>query len=139
MTDPTPVTPGQPSPQGMQPPVYNSEGGQQNQQFQQPGYNTYQSPTPAKRGFGSVKKEKWVAGLFAIFSPLGALGVHKFYLGYKNEATIMLVVTIVGAVCTLGLGSLVMYIIALVEGVKYLSMSQEDFETTYVNGHKPWF
>lgn len=29
-------------------------------------------------------KDKMVAGLLALF--LGALGIHKFYLGYKKEA-----------------------------------------------------
>ena len=36
------------------------------------------------------EKSKLTAGLLGIF--LGALGIHKFYLGYTKEAVIMLVV-----------------------------------------------
>jgi TM2 domain-containing membrane protein YozV len=78
-------------------------------------------------------KEKMPAGLLAIL--LGSLGIHKFYLGYTKEGVIMLLVSIL----TLGFGAVVMEIIGIIEGVMYLTKSDEDFQTTYVQNHKGWF
>ena len=95
-------------------------------------------PTPVKgRGFGSARKEKWSA--VALAYTLGWLGIHKFYLGYKNEGTIMMVISIVGAICTFGLGTIVMVIIAIVEAAHYVALTEEDFQKTYVEGRKGWF
>lgn len=82
-------------------------------------------------------KEKMVAGLLGIF--LGSLGIHKFYLGYTTEAIIMLAVTIVGGFISLGLVSGVMGIIGLIEGIIYLTKSDEEFQQMYVYNHKGWF
>ena len=82
-------------------------------------------------------KEKIVAGLLGIF--LGSLGIHKFYLGYTTEAIIMLAVTIVGGFISLGLVSGVMGIIGLIEGIIYLTKSDEEFQQMYVYNHKGWF
>ncbi|MDR2035860.1 MAG: TM2 domain-containing protein, partial [Coriobacteriales bacterium] len=87
-------------------------------------------------GFGSIEKEKWTAVALAYF--LGFIGIHKFYLGYKSEATIMLVITIVGAICTLGLGIVAMGVISIIEAVKYATLTDEDFQNTYVKGYKGW-
>jgi TM2 domain-containing membrane protein YozV len=76
---------------------------------------------------GSEKKV--VAGILGIL--LGGLGIHKFYLGYTKEGIIQIVITI----CTCGFGSL----LGLVEGIIYLTKSDEDFVATYVNGKKGWF
>ena len=78
-----------------------------------------------------------VAGLLGIF--LGSLGIHKFYLGYTTEAIIMLAVTIVGGFISLGLVSGVMGIIGLIEGIIYLTKSDEEFQQMYVYNHKGWF
>ena len=78
-------------------------------------------------------KDKLVAGLLGIF--LGSLGIHKFYLGYKKEGIIMLVVSLV----TCGIGASVMGIIGLVEGIIYLTKSDEEFQDIYVQGYKGWF
>ena len=78
-------------------------------------------------------KDKLAAGLLGIF--LGSLGIHKFYLGYKKEAIIMLVVSL----ATCGFGASVMGIIGLVEGIMYLTKSDEDFQAIYVEGYKGWF
>ena len=79
------------------------------------------------------QKEKLAAGLLGIF--LGALGIHKFYLGYTKEGVIMLVVSI----ATCGIGATVMEIIGLIEGIIYLTKSDEDFQYTYVENYKGWF
>jgi len=67
------------------------------------------------------------AGVLAIL--LGGLGVHKFYLGYTKEGVIQLLLACVG----------VSGIIGLVEGVIYLTKSDEEFDATYVTGRKGWF
>ncbi|MBE5926193.1 MAG: TM2 domain-containing protein [Lachnospiraceae bacterium] len=78
-------------------------------------------------------KSKMAAGLLGIF--LGAFGVHKFYLGYTKAGVIMLLVSLL----TCGFGASVMSIIGIVEGVMYLTKTDEDFEAIYVNGEKMWF
>ena len=82
-------------------------------------------------------KDHVVAALLAIF--LGALGVHKFYLGYNSAGFIMLAVTVLGSIFTLGLAFNVMAIISIVEGFIYLSKSQTEFERIYVVNSKEWF
>ena len=82
------------------------------------------------------QKSKVAAGLLGIL--LGSLGIHKFYLGYTSEGIIMLVVTIVGSLLV-GLGPVVMGVIGLVEGILYLTKSDEDFYRTYVANKKGWF
>ena len=73
------------------------------------------------------------AGLCGIF--LGALGIHKFILGFTAPGLIMLLVSVL----TCGVGAIPMGIIGLVEGIIYLSKSDEDFYETYVLGKKGWF
>ena len=80
---------------------------------------------------------KIVAGICGIL--LGALGVHKFVLGYTKEGIIMLLVTLVGGTLTCGIAAGVMSIIGLIEGIIYLTKSDEEFVSTYVTGRKGWF
>ncbi len=82
------------------------------------------------------EKNKMVAGLLGIF--LGGLGIHKFYLGYTKEAVIMLVVWLAGLILC-GIPSTIMVVIGLIEGIMYLTKSDEDFNSIYVQGHKGWF
>jgi len=85
----------------------------------------------------SEAKNKVTAGLLGIF--LGWIGVHKFYLGYNKEAIIMLVISLGAGLVTCGAATGVMSIIGLIEGILYLTKTDEDFEQTYVQGHKGWF
>ena len=78
-------------------------------------------------------EKKVAAGICGII--LGALGVHKFILGYTKEGVIMLLVSLL----TLGLLSWVMGIIGIIEGIMYLTKSDEEFVATYVTGKKGWF
>jgi TM2 domain-containing membrane protein YozV len=87
---------------------------------------------PTSRTVPGAEK-KIVAGICAII--LGNFGVHKFILGYTPEGLIMLLVTIL----TCGIGGIVMWVIGLVEGITYLSKSDEDFVATYVVNRKGWF
>ncbi len=83
-------------------------------------------------GFLAANKDcnKILAGLLAIL--LGSLGIHKFVMGYNKEGVIMLVIGIL----TCGAVS---FIIGLIEGIVYLTKSDEDFVATYVTGKKGWF
>jgi TM2 domain-containing membrane protein YozV len=74
-----------------------------------------------------------IAGLLGIL--LGAFGVHKFYLGYTKEGAILLAVSIVSC----GMLAAVSSIIGLVEGIMYLTKTDEEFYATYVVGRKSWF
>ena len=82
-------------------------------------------------------KNKTTAGVLAIL--LGSLGIHKFYLGYSKEGIIMLLVSLVGGIITCGSATSVMGVIGLVEGILYLTKSDEEFNTLYVQGQKTWF
>ena len=91
-----------------------------------------------------AKDKKLVAGILGIL--IGSLGIHKFYLGYTNEGLIMLLVTVVGGGIggTLTCGLLVPVafipgIIGLIEGILYLTKSDEEFAATYITGRKAWF
>ena len=80
---------------------------------------------------------KIAAGICAIL--LGSLGIHKFILGYTMPGVIMLLVSIVGGLLTCGIGSAVMAVIGIIEGIIYLTKSDEEFVRTYVDGQKHWF
>lgn len=91
-------------------------------------------PPPAYTAPGSTSdKSKVVAGILGIL--LGALGIHKFYLGYNKEGIIMLLVSVV----SMGFLAGVMSIVGLVEGILYLTKTDQEFEAIYVTGQKPWF
>ena len=88
---------------------------------------------PRKRKSARVPEDtankKMVAGLLGIL--LGAWGIHKFYLGMTMPGILQIVITIV----TCGVGG----IIGLIEGIIYLTKSDEDFHEMYVVDQKGWF
>ena len=100
---------------------------QQYQPYQQPYYGAQVVQT----------KDHVAAGLLAIF--LGSFGVHKFYLGYNSAGFVMLAVSIVGSLLTLGIAAGVMCVIGFIEGIIYLVKSQTDFEQLYVYNKREWF
>jgi TM2 domain-containing membrane protein YozV len=73
--------------------------------------------------------KKMVAGICGIL--IGSLGVHKFILGYTTEGIIQIVISVV----TCGLGS----VIGLIEGIIYLTKTDEEFVRTYIQNKKGWF
>ena len=75
------------------------------------------------------ENKKILAGILAIV--IGSLGVHKFILGYTQEGIIQIVISIV----TCGIGG----IIPLIEGIIYLTKSDEEFYQTYQVGKRAWF
>lgn len=60
-------------------------------------------------------------------------------LGYTKEGVIMLLVTLIGGTITCGAAYMVMWVIGLVEGIIYLTKSDEEFEETYIKGDRGWF
>ena len=82
-------------------------------------------------------KDHVAAGLLAIF--LGVFGVHKFYLGYHTTGFIMLGVTILGSLLTIGIAAGVVWLIGVIEGIIYLTKSQSEFERLYVFNKREMF
>lgn len=80
-----------------------------------------------------TSSKKLAAGICAIL--LGALGIHKFILGYTTEGVIMLLVSVL----TCGVGGAVMGIVGLVEGIIYLTKTDEEFVNIYIVNKKGWF
>lgn len=128
---------GQPYGQAQQPYAQQPFGAPQ-QPFGAPQQPYGNAPyTPPSYAQPVVTKDHVAAGLLAIF--LGVFGVHKFYLGYNTSGFIMLAVTILGSIFTLGLAAGVMWVIALIEGIIYLAKSQSEFDAIYVANKKEWF
>jgi len=75
------------------------------------------------------ESKRVIAGVLAIL--LGSFGVHKFILGYTKEGIIQLIISF--ASCG------ILGIIGLIEGIIYLTKSDEEFIETYQNNHKGWF
>ena len=92
---------------------------------------------PPPGAIAARASHKIAAGIFGIL--LGALGIHKFILGYTGAGLIMLLVSIIGGVLTCGFAYVVMHIIGLIEGIIYLCKSDEEFVRLYVDGRKEWF
>lgn len=105
-----------------------------------------EAPPPAPNApapSGKPADKKILAGILGIL--LGAWGIHKFILGYTAEGAIMLGVTLGGILLSCltfgltGLAPAAMAVIGLVEGIIYLTKSDEEFVETYVNNKKGWF
>lgn len=80
-----------------------------------------------------TESKKIAAGICGIL--LGAFGIHKFVLGYTVTGILMLAVTL----ATCGFGASVMSIIGLIEGIIYLTKSDEEFKETYLDNKRNWF
>jgi TM2 domain-containing membrane protein YozV len=78
------------------------------------------APTPTAR---VNDRNKYVAALLAFF--LGPLGIHRFYLGRTGSGILMLImsITVVGLIVTAPW--------ALIDMVRYLIMSDEEFAARY--------
>ncbi len=89
----------------------------------------------------SGENKKVLAGILAIV--LGSFGVHKFYLGYNKEGMILAGATVIGYVTLcIGVGAFILMatgIVGLIEGIIYLTKSDDEFYQTYQVGKKPWF
>jgi TM2 domain-containing membrane protein YozV len=104
----------------------------------QSGYQPIQPPAPLYQPGGvdwqaRGANKKVAAGICGLL--LGPFGVHKFILGYQTEGVIMLLVSILSC----GMLAIVMQVIGIIEGITYLTKSDEEFVRTYVEGRKGWF
>jgi len=79
------------------------------------------------------ESKRIIAGVIGIL--IGAFGVHKFVLGYTTQGIIMLAITIV----TCGIGAGITGLIGLIEGIIYLTKTDEEFIYTYQINKKEWF
>ncbi|MSR53032.1 MAG: TM2 domain-containing protein [Gemmataceae bacterium] len=70
-----------------------------------------------------------MAGLLGIL--LGSFGAHRFVLGDTKGGLIRLAISVV----TCGMGG----VIGLIEGIIYITKSDEDFERIYIKEKKAWF
>jgi TM2 domain-containing membrane protein YozV len=80
-----------------------------------------------------VSSKKVAAGICAIL--LGSFGVHKFILGITTPGVIMLLITVL----TCGIGAAATSIIGIIEGIIYLTKSDQEFYQEYMVNKKPWF
>ncbi|MDR1975943.1 MAG: NINE protein [Campylobacteraceae bacterium] len=80
-----------------------------------------QRPAPSAFSDGQGGRSRIGAALFALF--LGGFGAHKFYLGKVEQGVIYLIF----------FWTLIPYIIAFVEFIIYLTMSDEAFNAKYNN------
>ena len=77
----------------------------------------------------SEESKRVIAGILALL--LGSLGVHKFVLGYTQEGIIQLIISIVS--CG------ILGVIPFIEGIIYLTKTDEEFIYTYQTNKKGWF
>lgn len=77
----------------------------------------------------NVSGKKIAAGICGIL--LGSLGIHKFILGYTGTGIIMLILGFI----TCGL----MGIVGIIEGIIYLTKTDEEFYNTYMVNERNWF
>ena len=91
-----------------------------------------------------LESKRTVAAICAIL--IGTMGIHKFIMGYNKEGIIYLVVNLlvipVVGVITCGIGfSLygVTSMIPVIEGIIYLTKTDDEFVRTYQENKKAWF
>lgn len=75
------------------------------------------------------ENKKLLAGILGIL--FGSFGIHKFVLGYTKEGVIQIILSFV----TCGIAG----IVGFIEGIIYLTKSDDDFYNTYQVGKRPWF
>ncbi len=92
-----------------------------------------QYPAPVDPAYQQAVGNKIAAGLCGIL--IGAFGIHKFLLGFTNAGVVMLLVSLL----TCGFGAIPMGIIGLIEGIIYLTKSDQEFYQIYVVQKKDWF
>ena len=82
--------------------------------------------------------QRQTVGLIALVAGLlgfGWIGIHKFMMGNSRLGIIWLVISFL----TCGIGAAVLTIISIIEGIIYLTMTDEQWYQTYIIGKKEWF
>lgn len=101
----------------------------ESQNFNQASQNPNQFKESWNQPPHREENKKLLAGILAIV--IGSLGIHKFILGYTQAGIIQIVISVV----TCGIGG----IIGIIEGIIYLTKTDEEFYQTYQVGKKEWF
>ncbi len=91
--------------------------------------------------YQSFVGKKIPAGICALF--FGGLGIHKFVLGLNSGGVLMLMLTLGGLVTGVCLivplfVCMLMNVIGLIEGVLYLTKSDDDFYRSYAVQKRQW-
>jgi TM2 domain-containing membrane protein YozV len=119
---------------------FKEEAKEAGSEFREETKKTAEEFREGLRSAGGDNK-KILAGILGIV--VGWAGVHKFVLGYQKEGIILLVISIVGFVLScIGIGVFLVWataLVGLIEGIIYLTKSDEEFYNTYQAGRKPWF
>lgn len=76
-----------------------------------------------------MQSQRVLCGVLGIL--IGGIGIHRFVLGDAVGGLLRILITVV----TCGFGS----IIGLIEGIIYLTKTDEEFIEIYQVGKKPWF
>lgn len=96
------------------------------------------SSDPYVRAFATKKVPAGICGIL-----LGGFGIHKFVLGLNSAGAIMLTVWLFGLItgaCFVVpiFASIAMNIIGMVEGIIYLTKTDEEFYQLYAVERKEW-
>lgn len=102
----------------------------------QPVYYATHAPVYVDPYGKPISSKRVLAGLMAIL--FGGLGIHKFVLGYSGLGVLYIFLTLLGFL-TCGLTTTVIGVIAFVEGIVYLTKSDDEFIRTYQIGRRGWF
>lgn len=106
---------------------------EQSQESPNQGFSAQSPLGPDGKPIGADKKI--LAGVLGIL--FGGLGIHKFVLGYTKEGIIMCLVSLFGSlVC---FPTYVVMVLGFVEGIIYLTKSDEEFSRLYIQGRRGWF
>lgn len=102
-----------------------------------PGASFAASPVRPHYAAPLASRDHVAAGFLALV--LGFFGVHKFYLGYNAQGFTLMALSVIGGLLSFGIAAGVAWIVAIIEGIVYLSKSQSEFEQVYVYGKREWF
>src|SRR5215203_2608407 len=94
-----------------------------------PGYQTPPTGPVPPYNKEEVASKKMMCGILGIV--LGGFGIHRFLLGDTTGGILRIVIFVV----TCGAGGL----IGLIEGILYLTKSDEQFYQEYIVNKKAWF
>jgi TM2 domain-containing membrane protein YozV len=115
-----------------QPPSNDPSNSTPPPQYSPPPLNQAPLPyQPLLQYLADAQSKKMLAGLMAIF--FGNLGIHKFVLGYTTAGVITLLINLT---C---IGAPIIRIISFIEGIIYLTKTDEQFYQMYIVNKKEWF
>lgn len=76
---------------------------------------------------GPTGRSRGVAAILALF--FGALGLHYFYIGKTNAGILFLAASFL----TCGVLAIVAQVVSFIQGILFLTSTQEEFERKWVN------